>query len=239
MNIASLVAGFTMGIAGSLHCVGMCGPLCLALPLQGLSKYQKISRLFIYQLGRTTTYTLLGLLLGLAGQRIYLAGYQQIFSIVVGGLIIIGALLELFSTSSIQIPLLHRFYSLVANFIGKQLKNVKSIAGYYSMGLGNGLLPCGLVFIALTTTLSFNDVQLSAFFMSAFGLGTMPSMLLTGLAGQLIKPQARIALHKAIPFIVLLMGVLLILRGLDLGIPFISPKLPANPGDPALCHPTN
>jgi sulfite exporter TauE/SafE len=192
----------------------------------------------LYQLGRTTTYSILGLILGLAGQRIYVAGYQQLFSMSIGTLIIIGALLEILASTTIRIPLLHQFYSIVTRAIGNNLRNLKSLGGYYAMGMGNGLLPCGLVFIALTTTLSFSEAQSAVFFMLAFGLGTMPSMLMTGLAGQLIKPQIKLAFQKIIPFIFLLMGILLVLRGLDLGIPFISPKLPVNPGDPALCHPT-
>ncbi len=87
------IAGFTLGAAGSLHCVGMCGPLSLALPLYHLTAVNKFLSLLLYQVGRIITYSIIGLLFGLAGRRIYIAGYQQWFSIVMGLIVLCVALL--------------------------------------------------------------------------------------------------------------------------------------------------
>jgi sulfite exporter TauE/SafE len=73
--------------------------------------------------------------------------------------------------------------------------------------------------------------------MALFGAGTLPAMMLVGYAGQLFKPVWRGNLRKLVPVFISLMGVLLILRGMSLGIPFISPGLPSAPGEAVVCHP--
>src|SRR6185436_11170473 len=93
MSWPVLLSGFTLGAIGSLHCIGMCGPLSLALPVGHLTKRSKLFSLLIYQFGRILTYSIFGLLLGLAGRRIYIAGYQQWFSIILGVIISLFAIL--------------------------------------------------------------------------------------------------------------------------------------------------
>ena len=90
---SSLIAGFTLVTAGSLHCIGMCGPLSLALPTWHLSKSKRFISLLLYQFGRIITYSLLGLIFGLAGRGFYIAGIQQLFSIILGILVLIAAIL--------------------------------------------------------------------------------------------------------------------------------------------------
>lgn len=232
-----MIAGFTLGAAGSLHCVGMCGPLSLALPVHYLSKTRKLISLLLYQSGRVITYSIIGLLFGFAGRRIYIAGYQQWFSIGMGMLVLTLAILYFVQKKTVHLKFLNRFYFFIQQQISRLLKSVTGPSGFLLMGMANGLLPCGMIYIALASTFSFTEVAQSVAFMAMFGAGTLPAMMLVGYAGQLIKPKWRISLQKLVPVFITLMGVLLILRGMNLGIPFISPELPLSPGDAIVCHP--
>lgn len=232
-----LISGFTLGAAGSLHCVGMCGPLSLALPVNHLSKSHKFFSLLLYQSGRVITYSLIGLVFGLAGRRIYISGYQQWFSIGLGIVVLLLTALYFFHRYTIHFSLLNRFYAFVQKMIGKILKNAGSSLSFLLMGLANGLLPCGLVYVAVAATLSFTEVYHSIGFMAMFGLGTLPAMMLVAYAGQKLKVETRELLRKAVPYFVVAMGLILIMRGLNLGIPFISPELPQSPGETVVCHP--
>lgn len=232
-----MIAGFTLGAAGSLHCVGMCGPLSLALPVHHLSGIHRFISLLLYQLGRIITYSFIGLVFGLAGRRIYISGYQQWFSIGMGILVLILALLYFISKRAVHLSFLNRFYILVQSLLVRLLKSSTNSFGFLLMGMANGLLPCGMVYIAIASALSFSGVTESVSFMAMFGAGTLPAMMLIGYAGQLIKPGWRSSFRKLVPVFISLMGVVLILRGLNLGIPFISPELPMSPGDAVVCHP--
>ena len=232
-----LISGFTLGAAGSLHCVGMCGPLSLALPVHHLSKAQKFFSLLLYQLGRILTYSVIGLLFGLAGRRIYIAGYQQLFSISMGIIILSLAVLYFVQQRTVHLKFLNRFYFFIQQQISKLLKSSAGPYSFLLMGMANGLLPCGMIYIALATTLSFTEVSQSVSFMAMFGAGTLPAMMLVGYAGQMINPGWRSYLRKAVPVFISLMGVLLILRGMNLGIPFISPELSSFAGETVVCHP--
>ncbi len=234
---AAMISGLTLGAAGSLHCVGMCGPLSLALPTAHLSRTKQFFSLLIYQSGRVITYSLIGLLFGLAGRRIYISGYQRWFSIGLGILVLALALIYYLQKKTIHLSFFNRFYMYVQRLIGRILKNNKGILGFLWLGMANGLLPCGLVYVAVAATLSFSELTESVSFMAFFGLGTLPAMMIVGMAGSMIKPEARQLMRKAVPVFVTLMGVVLILRGLNLGIPFISPELPGAPGDAVICHP--
>ena len=233
----SLIAGFSLGFAGSLHCVGMCGPLSLALPTYQLSGIAKFLTLLLYQFGRIITYSILGLLAGFAGRLIFIAGIQQWFSIAAGFAILILAACYFIQKYSIRIPFFNRFYISVQTLIIQILKQRKGPAGFLLLGMANGLLPCGMVYIALATSLSLTQLSHSIGFMSLFGAGTLPAMMLIGYGGQFIKPGMRVAFRKLTPFFITGAGIVLILRGLNLGILFISPQLPQAGGPAILCHP--
>jgi sulfite exporter TauE/SafE len=232
-----LISGFTLGAAGSLHCIGMCGPLSLALPVHQFSAAKKFVSLLLYQVGRIITYSTIGLLFGLAGRRLYLAGYQQVFSIGMGVLLLIMALLYFSRQRNIHIRPLTRFYTVIQKLIAKVLRSSAGVGGFLLLGMANGLLPCGLLYVALAATLSFNEIGESIGFMAMFGLGTLPAMMLVGYAGTLISFRQRMKLKKLVPLFISFMGALLILRGLDLGIPFISPTLPHSAGTSIPCRP--
>lgn len=237
MTAEAIISGLTLGLVGSFHCMGMCGPLSLALPLQHKANFTKSFYLLFYQFGRITTYAAFGLLFGLAGRSIYIQGYQQWFSIVLGAIVLLLVFLYFLHRYSFHVPFLKGYYSRVQQLIGSLFQKANNPSGFFVMGMANGLLPCGMVYVALITTLSFSTVGESVGFMSMFGAGTLPAMMMVGLAGQFIRPSIKTAMQKVIPFFVLLVGVLLVLRGLDLGIPFVSPALPAASGNAVVCHP--
>ncbi len=138
---------------------------------------------------------------------------------------------------NIHLKILNSFYFFIQQQISRLLKSGSGMPGFLLLGMANGLLPCGMVYIALATTLSFSEVIQSVSFMAMFGAGTLPAMMLVGYAGQRIKPASRVAIRKLIPVFITMMGIVLILRGMDLGIPFISPQLPAAKGAGIVCHP--
>jgi len=231
-----ILSGFVLGLAGSLHCVGMCGPLSLALPSYHLSARAKWISLFVYQLGRVITYSFLGFLCGLAGRTIYMAGVQQWLSVTLGVLILALAAFYFAQNSVLHLSFLNRFYMSVSGVIGKIIKRNTGMTCFLLLGMTNGLLPCGMVYIALAATLSFYSVYQSMVFMAMFGAGTIPAMMLVAYGAQRISPQLKKVFRKSIPFFIAAAGVALIARGMNLGIPFISPQLPAAPGQAIICH---
>jgi len=237
MSWGIIIAGFTLGAAGSLHCVGMCGPLSLALPVHHFSKAGKLIALLLYQFGRIITYAAIGLLFGIAGRQLYLAGYQQWFSIIAGSVILIAAVLYFVHKKRARLSFLNKFYQGVQNIIIKILRSSTGLPGFILLGMANGLLPCGMVYVALASSLSFTTAADSTVFMAMFGAGTLPAMLAVGYAGTFMNQRLRTSLRSFTPVFMTLMGVLLILRGLNLGIPFISPLMPGAPGDAVNCHP--
>jgi uncharacterized protein len=237
MLVSIIISGFILGVVGSLHCIGMCGPLSLAIPMGHLSDTKKIMMLLLYQTGRIITYATIGLLTGIVGRTIYLAGYQQIFSIVAGVLLLLSSLFYFLGKSKkVKLLLPGKFYLAVQQLIVKILSSTKKWYSYLLLGMANGLLPCGMVYVALAATLSFVTVWHSAAFMAGFGTGTLPAMMLIGIIGHQLKPSSRIYFKQLIPFFILFFGVVLVLRGLNLNIPFISPVLPGASAQVISCH---
>ena len=228
------ISGFVLGIISSFHCVGMCGPLVLSLPLASYSTPKKIIGILLYNLGRVTTYSILGLLFGFLGRQIFIAGFQQMFSITVGAVILVFFLLTKFRKKFSGFGPANHFYikvqSLVAGFL-----RIRNLSGFYLTGLANGLLPCGMVYLAITGAMATSNPLQGMEFMAAFGLGTMPALMLLSIAGFIISIQARNFIRRLTPYAFLLMGILLIMRGLNLGIPYLSPYF-ATTSAAASCH---
>ena len=214
-----IIAGFTLGTISSLHCVGMCGPLSLALPIQYLFKAQRIVAILLYQVGRVITYSTLGLVFGLAGRRVYVAGFQQWFSAGMGILILFLLIQYWIFRKRLQLNFLNRFYLAVQNLMRRILK-IRGTTPFLIFGIANGFLPCGMVYIALAGALVTTEVQHSVLFMAMFGLGTMPAMIAVSLFRQFFSLRLRNSFRRLVPVFVSLMAVILILRGMNLGIPF-------------------
>ena len=214
-----------LGLLSSAHCIGMCGPLALAVPAVGRSKAQRWAGAAVLNGGRVVTYMLLGLLFGSFGKGLQLAGIQQLVSITLGVLILGWLLLpKLFW----HFDLGARAGGLVIRLQGAMARQIKrtSWEGVFFTGMLNGLLPCGMVYLAASGALAQVDAWHGALFMGLFGLGTWPALVAVRISGSSLGPQARTRLRKLTPYAYALMGVLFVLRGLDLGIPFLSPDLP-------------
>lgn len=236
MIAGGMIAGFILGATGSLHCIGMCGPLSLALPVHHLAKTKRFFALLTYQMGRIATYSLIGFVLGWTGHRIYIAGYQQWFSIIMGILILAMAAFYFLNKTLIRFSFLDKFYFRIQKLIAHFLVSAKNPLGFFFAGMANGLLPCGMVYIAMASALSFPSVTESTAFMALFGAGTLPAMMMVAYAGQVMRPELRFSFRKAIPYFITVMGILLVLRGLNLGIPFISPHFEADSTQTVTCH---
>ncbi len=227
--IQAWATAFFLGLLGSLHCIGMCGPLVLALPTQHLNATRRVTAALLYHGGRILVYSLGGMIFGLLGHRVWLAGWQQGFSITLGVLILLLVAFRRF------LPATTGAYAPVQRIIAR-LWQGPSISKFFLLGMANGLLPCGMVYLAIAGALTRPQVIEAVGFMAFFGLGTLPLLLLLQYTGHRLGLPFRLQLRRALPYITILMAILLILRGLDLGIPFVSPALPAAPGQSASCH---
>jgi hypothetical protein len=210
-----------LGLLGSLHCAAMCGPLMLALPWPPGGPGRFVAGRVTYQLGRLTTYCLLGLVAGLAGRSIFLAGLERSVSIALGVALLAGFLVS--GKISVSAPVV-RWVSHLKGAMAAQLGR-RGLTSLAVLGILNGLLPCGLVYVAMAGALSSGGLIPGLEFMAAFGLGTLPMMLGIGIFGRLLPLTVRLKLRRAIPLGVCLLAGLLILRGLALGIPYLSPNL--------------
>lgn len=233
-----ITAGLAIGILGSFHCVGMCGPLAISLPLQGRSNFSKFLASFFYNAGRVITYSLLGLLFGLVGHSIALFGYQQLLSILIGAVILLFLLTkDRFNGAGFNIPYVARFFAVVRKRLGNLYRN-KNFSAVFFIGLLNGLLPCGLVYMAIAGALATGDVINSMVFMASFGLGTLPLMWAVSFFGSYISVGLRVRIRRLQPYLLGLLACLLILRGIGLGIPYISPKINTGSRVEQHCNPT-
>lgn len=218
-----LITPLTIGLIGSFHCIGMCGPIVVALPLKNQNLATKIAGTLLYNSGRVITYSVLGILFGLLGRGIHMAGFQQWTSIVLGAALIISVLFPFVFREKITIGNL--FSGFAARLIVR-LKKLFTNRSYFSLlmiGLLNGLLPCGLVYVAIAGAINSGTVLSGALFMTLFGIGTIPLLLIATLASDAIGQRIRFKMQKVVPYFVFFLGVLFILRGLSLGIPYISP----------------
>ena len=236
MMLQLLIPAFLMGFAGSLHCVGMCGPIAMALPLHGRSTIGKISGAMAYNTGRVTTYALFGMFFGLLGRSFAWFGWQQRISIGLGVVILFFLLIPRVLPNISMHPAIQKYMAGLRKAIATYLFKGDP-ASMYATGLLNGLLPCGLVYMALAGALVTGDVFNGMLFMMVFGLGTIPAMLSVTLAGGWLKQPVRVKIRQVYPVILLAMATLLILRGMGLGIPFVSPKLNVSESVDMDCHP--
>jgi sulfite exporter TauE/SafE len=210
-----LFSGLFIGLFGSLHCVGMCGPLVLSLPLTKKDRLSIASKSLVYNIGRLFTYGLLGLAMGLMGWCLEIGGLQKIFSIALGSIILYSALCHVIPAISMYsyFPRV-TFFSVFTNKLKKSLV-INNNASAIKIGMLNGLLPCGLVYVALASSVTQSIPLYSSVYMMLFGLGTLPLMFLVMLAGNLYKPIT-IKLKKLLPLAMAILGVYLIYRGVTL-----------------------
>lgn len=218
-----LYTALVLGLLGSFHCIGMCGPIAFVLPVDKKSHSRAFAGSFLYHFGRLLSYGLIGVLFGLLGRGLYLAGFQQRLSILIGIVMILIVLIPTrhLNRFAISRPL-YRFIGTVKSKLGLYLKKT-SYKALFLIGFFNGFLPCGLVYMALLGSVSTGNAIDGAVYMVVFGLGTVPLMTAAIYLGNFFKVSVRNRIQRAIPIFVVIIGVLFILRGMGLGIPYISP----------------
>lgn len=216
--------GFIVGLLGSLHCVGMCGPIALALPIFSESRINIILGRLLYNFGRTITYSIMGALFGLFGSRIVLFGLQQDLSIIIGVLILVYVLIPRKLKNKIaETNLSRRLVSfLKSNF--STLISKRTNRSLFTIGLLNGLLPCGFVYVGIAGAVSTQGWVNGALYMALFGLGTIPIMFATSMLGRVLTFDLKRKINKLVPAFAVILALLFIMRGLNLGIPYLSPK---------------
>jgi hypothetical protein len=221
-----IVSGFLVGIMGSVHCAGMCGPIALALPTGGKTGWSLLAGRLTYNAGRIATYALLGLLVGAIGRGIALLGYQQVLSIVLGVALILTSIAPAAARRLLpRVPGADAVQQRVSSALGSLFRR-RSVASLFLVGVLNGFLPCGFVVAALAGAATTGSETGGALFMGGFGVGTAPIMLALSLAGYRLPAAFRARLVAVLPWFGVLLGALLIVRGLGLGIPYLSPASP-------------
>lgn len=226
-----LWTAFMLGLVGSLHCAGMCGPLALALPVAGKTRSDFVLGRLLYNVGRIITYAGIGAMFGLVGQSFALAGFQKWVSLVAGVAILLGLVASL--RIGLGLPITKSVMWLKSS-VGRLLQQ-RTFGSLFLLGSLNGLLPCGLVYVAATAAAATGSLKLGVISMALFGLGTLPVMLGLGLAGRRLQGFFNFKLQHLVPISLAVLGVLLILRGMELGIPYLSPVLGVDGGG-AVCH---
>lgn len=219
----SIWGGFVIGFLGSFHCVGMCGPIALALPIGKSSNFQLVVSRILYNLGRVVTYAFFGAIFGLFGKGIAFAGMQRYASIVLGVSILFYYLMPRKFKGKLSVT---KPYLLVGGFVKKSFATLTKSGSSLSLfvfGIVNGFLPCGFVYVALAGAMTTGDFISGSLFMALFGLGTTPIMLATSLVGKFVTNSVRTKINKLIPVFAIVLALIFILRGLSLGIPYLSP----------------
>ncbi len=216
-----LITAFLLGLMGSFHCVGMCGPIALSLPLRGDNFWQKAWGGLLYNFGRSITYGIKGAFFGLIGFSFSILGFQKGISITMGSFMIASVLIPKYFKKRKLIKF--EFITIRLNRALQRLFKMRSYKGLFLIGLANGVLPCGLVYLALAGAVGTGSAPLGMGYMILFGLGTLPMMMLIALIGNVVSIPIRNKMNKVVPYIIVIIGLIFILRGLTLGIPYLSP----------------
>ncbi len=226
-----LWTAFTIGLLGSFHCIGMCGPIAFALPLDRTSKWSIYSGSLTYNLGRLSGYSLIGVVFGIIGLSFSVFGWQQVLSIAIGFLMI----LSLFVSAQVNSGKWSLKLGQIKVALSGRFKK-QGLFNLYLIGFLNAFLPCGLVYMALAGATAAGGALGGLQFMLFFGLGTLPLMWAVAVIGASVKLSWRTRIRQVTPYFVFAIGLLFILRGLDLGIPYISPELSKIGTQTVNCH---
>lgn len=219
-----LYSAFFFGLISSFHCIGMCGPIALMLPVERNNPSKKVIQIITYHLGRLSAYATIGFLFGLLGKGFFLAGLQQKLSIFMGIAMIVVILIpeKVFAKFNFSKPVF-KLISKIKTTLGTQFKT-KSYQSLFTIGLLNGFLPCGMVYVALFGAIAMQNASFGVLYMLLFGLGTIPMMSSVVYLNSFLTVPMRNKIQKTIPYVAFGIAILFILRGLGLGIPYVSPS---------------
>lgn len=231
-----LFSALILGFLGSFHCIGMCGPIAFMLPVDRTNQVKRFFQILSYHLGRLLTYSSIGLLFGFLGKGFKLFGFQQHLSILTGVLMILAVILpKLFQKVKIS-QSISRLVIKLKSALGKELKSKRNDT-FFTIGFLNGYLPCGLVYMAVLGAITTSNPLIGSLYMFLFGLGTIPLMSLVVYLGNFASGLLRKRIQQIIPVAVIIIGVLFILRGLELNIPYVSPTTAvSNLSTPKSCN---
>ncbi|WP_346882548.1 sulfite exporter TauE/SafE family protein [uncultured Algibacter sp.] len=218
------LSAIILGLLGSFHCVGMCGPIVFLLPVDRSNSWKKVTQIFSYHFGRLLAYSSIGLIFGFIGNSFSIFGLQQQLSIAIGVIMIVLAILPAHMMRKFSlVKLLYVIVQKVKTKLGVTLKK-KSTNAFLTIGFFNGLLPCGLVYVAVFAAIALGNTFYGSLYLFLFGLGTIPLMTTAIYLGAILSTTVKNRIRKSIPIFIVLFGCLLILRGMGLGIPYVSPK---------------
>ena len=219
-----LYTAFIFGLISSFHCIGMCGPIAMMLPVDRNNPAKKVIQICTYHLGRLTAYASIGFIFGLLGKGFFMAGFQQKLSMFIGVAMIVVALVpeKIFAQYNFSKPVF-KLISKIKISLGSQFKN-KTYKSIFTIGLLNGFLPCGMVYVALFGAIAMQSAGFGILYMILFGLGTVPMMSGVVYLNSFLTVPIRNKIQKLIPYAIAVIGILFILRGLGLGIPYVSPS---------------
>ncbi|NQZ76158.1 MAG: sulfite exporter TauE/SafE family protein [Ekhidna sp.] len=216
-----MIGALLIGLFGSLHCVGMCGPVMLAF----MGPTQSKQGFLLYHSGRILTYILIGIALGLIGATVAFFEMQRIMAFILG-----FTLIALYGVPSLR----HRierfyyqskFYQVLRSFLSNNLSLKRR---WFLSGIANGFFPCGLTYVAAAGAVAYADVFQGAVFMVLFGLGTLPALVALSFTGGKVLSRYKQLIPKAIPVIAIVSGSILILRGLLSTFPQFNQMVQAN-----------
>lgn len=219
------LTAITIGLMGSLHCIGMCGPIALAVPLNNKGKGYRFLGSFNYLFGKALTYSLLGLFSGALAKMITLTGFQRYISLITGILILVVFIIQKVDKGYLGLERLNYqwVYQLKQQF--NKFLQEKNLVSAFLIGSINGVLPCGLVYLALAGAVGAGGWWQSMLYMFLFGIATMPLMFVLMIFKNKLSLSFRGLFQKSIPTFTVILAILLIVRGLNLGIPYFSPKV--------------
>jgi sulfite exporter TauE/SafE len=219
-----LYTAFIFGLISSLHCIGMCGPIAMMLPVDRSNQTKKTLQIFTYHLGRLAAYASIGFIFGLFGKGFSMAGIQQELSVLLGIIMIVIVVIpeRVFIAYNFSKPIFS-IISKIKTSLGSQFKN-KSYQSLFTIGVLNGFLPCGMVYVALFGAVAMQSPSFGVLYMILFGIGTIPMLSSVVYMNSFLTLPFRNKIQKAIPYVAVCIGILFILRGLGLGIPYISPN---------------
>ncbi|OUS01971.1 hypothetical protein A9Q86_04780 [Flavobacteriales bacterium 33_180_T64] len=218
-----LWSALIFGLLGSFHCIGMCGPIAFMLPVDRNNSTKKVVQIFTYHFGRLLAYSCIGFVFGLVGKSLYIFGIQQQLSIAIGIIMIVIVIIptQTFNRYNFSKPI-YKIISKVKSALGQALKK-KTADTFLTIGFLNGFLPCGLVYMAVIASLVTQNAAQSSLYMVVFGLGTIPLMTTAIYIGKFLNSKVKQKIQKVIPIFIIIIGFLFIVRGMGLGIPYLSP----------------
>lgn len=227
-------SGFVIGLMGSFHCIGMCGPLALTVTSSGDRRLKTWQSITVYNFGRSLMYAIMGLLFGIVGSQLNIWGLQQFVTILAGITLLVMVVMKY--NFNISKGKFSGLVTWVQNSIQRAINKPQTVKRVFMTGFLNGLLPCGLVYIAIVAAIATGHIWTGSALMLAFGLGTIPMMAGVMWFGRKLDFQRRHQIRRAMPYLISIMACLLILRGLNLGIPFVSPKMGPSTKEIPTCH---